>query len=610
MKRYILTALLFFLFFFFSFSPSYAQENFTINNDVTYTVVENDLTQARLAISLTNTTSQYYASEYAIRIGFSHIERVTASDPKGPITPEVIKQGDGYSIKVRFNQPVVGINKTLPFVIQFYTPDILQEEGNIYEVDIPGVANQSDFSSFTVHVRVPGSFGEPTYIKPDTGKRDLDFTKEELGSGGVSIAFGKSQRYDVSLTYHIENTHVFPIRTEIALPPTTNYQEVLLDSIEPKPLQVKQDEDGNWLAQYSLLPSQELDILVKGTIHVFLFPKEHQETKQSLEKYLRPKKYWDVRNQQIQRLAKELKTPENIYAYVIKTLSYDFSRVSERKERLGASSVLQKPDSAVCLEFTDLFIAIARAAGIPAREIDGFGYTQNEIARPLLLDDDILHAWPEYYDTVKKTWIMVDPTWGNTTRGVDYFDVLDFNHITFVIKGSDSMYPIPAGGYKLPGKKINKDVVITPTKGVVFPAAFAKVTVQMQDKTIAGTPISGTLHITNPGGVLYPPQDIYIENSDLTPNRQKVQVSQIPPFGFTTVPFGFDKIGFFTAKDAKMTVLIGGERVSANIKIIPMYQALFQKPFLPWTIGGGVCLAVITLIIFVITRRTRNLSVS
>ena len=95
----------------------------------------------------------------------------------------------------------------------------------------------------------------------------------------------------------------------------------------------------------------------------------------------------------------------------------------------------------------------------------------------------------------------------------------------------------------------------------------------------------------------------------MIPNRQKVQVSQIPPFGFATVPFGFDKTGFFTAKDAKMTVLIGGERVSADIKIIPMYQALFQKPNLAWTIGGGVCLAVITLIIFVITRRTRNLSV-
>jgi transglutaminase-like putative cysteine protease len=56
----------------------------------------------------------------------------------------------------------------------------------------------------------------------------------------------------------------------------------------------------------------------------------------------------------------------------------------------------------VCLEFTDLFIAIARAAGIPAREIDGFGYTQNAINRPISIDEDILHAWPEYYDTAKK----------------------------------------------------------------------------------------------------------------------------------------------------------------------------------------------------------------
>ncbi len=58
---------------------------------------------------------------------------------------------------------------------------------------------------------------------------------------------------------------------------------------------------------------------------------------------------------------------------------------------------------------------------------------------------DVLHAWPEYYDESKKTWIMIDPTWGNTTHGMDYFSSLDFEHITFVIKGLSSTYPVPAG---------------------------------------------------------------------------------------------------------------------------------------------------------------------
>ena len=56
---------------------------------------------------------------------------------------------------------------------------------------------------------------------------------------------------------------------------------------------------------------------------------------------------------------------------------------------------------------------------------------------------------------------MIDPTWANTTGGIDYFNVLDFDHIAFVIKGESSDYPIPAGGYKLQGNEEEKDVNVS-----------------------------------------------------------------------------------------------------------------------------------------------------
>jgi len=577
---------------------------------VIYTVQDDGNTSVKLAVSLTNTTSKYYTSEYGIRVGFSDIKNVTAFDPEGKITPEVTKNDTGYTIKVRFNQPAVGIDKTLPFTIQFDTPDIVQKEGSIYEVDIPGVANQSDYESFTVEVRVPSFYGEPTYIKPDTKSTSLQFTKEQLKNGGISIAFGKAQFYDISLKYHLQNENIFSVRTEIALPPSTNYQEVSLESIEPKPLNVKQDRDGNWLAEYSLLPSEKRTIMVKGKIRVLLQPNEQKENKQLLESYIRPQKYWQVDDEEIKKLAQDLKTPEAIYAYVVKKLSYDFSRVTERKGRIGALSVLSQPDSAVCLEFTDLFIAIARAAGIPAREINGFGYTQNELQRPLSFEEDILHAWPEYYDNEKNTWIMVDPTWGNTTGGVDYFDVLDFNHITFVIKGTDSTYPVPAGGYKLSGSSASKDVHIQPTDPIDLPLPGAHATIEIPDKLFAGFPVEGVLRINNPHGVLYPQQDVILSSDDIIPSRVELNIPHIPPFGYISVPFSFDKTGIWTQKNAKITVHIGETQISQTVKIVPLYQAIFQRQFLPWTIGGGVCLASIALIIFIITKRSRNISVS
>jgi hypothetical protein len=85
---------------------------------------------------------------------------------------------------------------------------------------------------------------------------------------------------------------------------------------------------------------------------------------------------------------------------------------------------------------------------IPAREINGYGYTKNRAVQPQNTTTDTLHAWPEYWSDTEKNWISVDPTWGNTTGGVDYFNKLDFSHITFVRHGLEDSYPLPAGAYK------------------------------------------------------------------------------------------------------------------------------------------------------------------
>src|SRR6185503_5658119 len=148
-----------------------------------------------------------------------------------------------------------------------------------------------------------------------------------------------------------------------------------ITDITPKPINVIQDEDGNWLAQYRLLPTQKLDVTVAGVTQMQLVPKEQSISEKEIKLYTKELPYWETNSTTITALAKELKTPQAIYEYVVKTLTYDFSRVTDDKPRLGAVASLKNPTSAVCREFTDLFIALARATGIPAREVDGFAYT-------------------------------------------------------------------------------------------------------------------------------------------------------------------------------------------------------------------------------------------
>jgi transglutaminase-like putative cysteine protease len=576
----------------------FASSDFTNSFDVTYTVNEAGTTHAVFVGKLTNTADNKYATSYTLTTGFSDIENVRATDPLGPLSPVISKQG----VVVTFKDHVVGKGKSFSFSIVFDTKDIARHNGDIWELNIPGIANQEDFKDFTVHLSVPSSFGQVSFIKPLTAGNSLDFDKTILGSSGISMAFGDQQSSAFTLKYHVKNANFFPITSHIALPPTTNYQTVALDDISPKPTNVVVDTDGNWIAQYTLLPSQQLTITAKGRVSAVLSPKKEKLSSQNRAIYLQPQPYWETTGS-IKKLAQDLKTPDAIYQYVVNHLSYDFSRIAGTQVRLGAAQVLTKPTSAVCLEFTDLFIALARATGIPAREVDGYAFTQNQKERPLSQEKDILHAWPEYYDDTKQTWIMVDPTWQNTTRGVDYFSVLDFDHVAFVVRGVSSTSPIPAGGYKLTTDATNKDVAITFGAPVTEESQKAGVVFTTAPTLLSGFPVEGTLFIRNVGSQLIDPQEVSVIANDFTPHAQKVMTQAIPPFGFAQKTIGFDTIPILTNGTKIITIEVAGNTIKKQVHIYPVF---FQKAF----IIGGISFVILCIIILIIAARARRVPVS
>lgn len=598
-----MTSLFFILFLFLFYSPVSAATNFTTDYTVTYRVSEDGITHATLNGMLTNTTSQYYATSYEMQLGFDKISNVKAADAGGPITPKVTKTDTGYTIALTFNKKAVGLSQTLPFTITFDTPTVAKHHGEIWEINIPGIANPGDFNTFTVTVAVPPSFGEQKYSKPGQTNKSLTFTKEQLGKSGISIAFGDKQLYSFQLTYHLNNSNIYPVTTEIALPPSTNYQTVWIRDISPRPQNVVEDHDGNWIAQYYLFPTQTKDIIVTGTAQVRLFPEQQLLSAADRRVYLQEQPVWQTNAPEIKELAKTLQTPQQIYNFVVRTLTYDFERVTDDKPRLGAVDSLKNPDSAVCREFADLFIALARAAGIPAREVNGFAYTENEKQRPLSLVQDILHAWPEYYDDAKKTWIMVDPTWGNTTGGVDYFSVLDTDHFAFVVKGYQSDYPVPAGGYKLFNGKNNKDISVNFAKTAPAQTTDASVTASFS-QVIAGLPITGDVTITNTGTAKIPAQTISLISQDLSPEKQILTTKGIPPFGSQTWKVNFNSKPFLTNTKASFTVQFSPESkvtdksYTQTFTILPFFLTI-------WGIGG-ITIGVLLIILGVVISKIRR----
>ena len=83
----------------------------------------------------------------------------------------------------------------------------------------------------------------------------------------------------------------------------------------------------------------------------------------------------------------------------------------------GVPSALQVLNSRVgdCNEHTQLYVALARAANVPARVVSGLAYVDGKF---------YYHSWPE---VLLQDWVAVDPTFGQFPA--------DAAHLRFVIGG-------------------------------------------------------------------------------------------------------------------------------------------------------------------------------
>lgn len=444
-----------------------AQQEFTVNYDTTYVIADDGSAEVNQGITLSNNYSETYASSYDLILEGPNPLEVRAIENETELPIQVKKEKEQTIISASFPRAVVGKGKNRSFSIKYKLNGVAIKNGQVWEITIPKVVTPETINSKVLTLYVPKDFGLAAYISPEPKRKDstdnlhiFTFEKEDLLKAGVVAAFGKFQIFAFNLTYHLENTSSTSKEQTIALIPDTSFQRALYSSINPKPKNVSLDVDGNWIASYNLKGKERLDVAVAGSVQVFAEAQnKHPHIAPSGNEQLKESAFWEVKDPEVQELAKEFKTPRNIYDFITTLLEYDYSRVSQNSKRLGAKGTLLNPLTSVCREFTDLFVTLTRAAGIPAREINGFAYTENPEIQPLSLVADVLHAWPEYWDEKKRMWIPTDPTWGKTTGGIDFFDKFDLSHVTFAIHGVSSETPFPAGSYKVEDNP-QKDVSI------------------------------------------------------------------------------------------------------------------------------------------------------
>lgn len=591
---------IFVLSIFFAAAPKSAQAitKFDTKYQVYYKVSEDGNTKVTFVINQKNNLSIVYATEYGISLNETKINNLKITDDGVVVSnPSLVKSQNQTIISFPFVNKVVGKNKVRNFTIEYETPDIVTKQGSTWQINIPRFESSESVSEQTAILSLPENFPQPAYIdpKPDiVNNNTYYFSSKNMANKPISAIFGKAQYYQAKINYQLHNDQSSKITKSITLIPNTSYQAVFYNSITPIPEKITEDEDGNLLAYYSLKPNQEIDIVADLNIKTDFLPRNIYPSEAS-PKHLESNQIWN--HDHVAFTAPEIKnltSPKAIYDYVANKLKYDYQKINESGTiRQPASEVLNNHLSAICTDFTDLFVSLARKAGIPARELEGFGISDNQDLKPISNKIDLLHAWPEYFDKEKGVWVQIDPTWANTTKGLDYFTKLDFNHIVFAIHGVTPLEPVPAGGFKIKNNK-DKQIQITPSDEIQFPTPTISA-------SLTGHNLSTTiLKLTNTSGVYYQGSVEVKENSYLKPYTDNLK---IPPFSEIYINLDTKPLSLLDTSSTESIIIINGQPQSVQNS-----RDQINSPFLLAAVG--ILLGVLTLLArsLLLRRQRKNSS--
>ncbi len=450
----------------FAFKPTATQAaNFSYSINVNYEVDNSGLTRVKETYNITNNTANQYLDSIKLSTPAEELQNLRVYYPGGgniPFTTEKVTADDGgykyeyIQILIDFPRTNVGRGVNWSFVIEYQTQDLVENKGKAHVVYIPGIApeNRDDYK---VSLTVPKDYGPmhgfgdlPEEVSTTENTKTFAFSTNDLVDQSLQLLFGNSTTYQTNFNYPLENKSGFPKVYEVTLPPTTEAQTVYLNKLDPKPESIRIDTDNNVLARYTLQPNQKItvstDILAEVRYMNYDLAKSGQLNdipRELKSKYTKSTQYWNSDNpvlkQKTDSLIKDKKNVAEmvraINNYVIETLDYNNEKI-KYNVRQGSLEAFKNPNNAVCLEYSDLTIAMLRSAGIPARMPVGYGYSGN--LKQSTSVSDSLHSWVEAY-VPNVGWINLDPTWGEKFNN---FGISDIDHFAFAVWGASDSEPV------------------------------------------------------------------------------------------------------------------------------------------------------------------------
>jgi transglutaminase-like putative cysteine protease len=381
-------------------------------------------------------------------------------------TTEVDGQNLLVKVKRKQNQ-IYGQVVTMSIMYQSYA--LSSRNGAIVDLYVPSFAADFPFNdqnterAYTTIVRIPKSFGEVNLVVPEKTAADggdfweFQFAQQEL-TGVISwLQVGMTQFYEFNIVQPYAATTNVPaffnsyrviLPRDVSAGPVT--QKVYFQEVSPAPQRTFVDDLGNLVAEFVIPADRSGDIVIKGFATVSENKSINIKDAGTLGNIdievstpnTAAGQYWEVDAEQVQDVAKQLKAEvgsddvyalmEHTYEYVVAKIDYSTVKRFGLNVRQGALATLNGK-AAVCMEYSDLFIALLRAQGVPARAAFGYGYDSRSTNGV-----DTAHQWAEVYIPNLDSWIGVDTTWGENGPAIIGGDL---NHLYRHVAATDPNTP-------------------------------------------------------------------------------------------------------------------------------------------------------------------------
>lgn len=421
---------------------------------LTYTIKPDRTLQVEENITFVNTSPTRVKITITKTIPSPDVDNVYVRDDDGDLDYQLENGAENTTIS--FETRWIGRGQHYTYYISYTAGGAVSGSGVEYRANLGGIsAGEYRHDSYVVIVEGPAgaSFflsnpsAELIENDPPTVRYSTSLDPHESFGGLVVRFYLQPAYYKLTLTERLTNESTEQI-SNVQLDVTLFNREAgwqfsaLASSSRPmKAMYV--DEENNWHGVFDLggispsgMRTLRLELIYEVNVYdpgireggVGPIPGEWPA---ELSPYLRPDDKWESDHQAIKQGARGVVGGEtNAYLVGKSIVEFVVDRLTYQVQT-GRSGALQAYQDNVgdCSEYTDLSIALARAARLPARAMYGWSYQGENLGS---------HAWLEFYFP-NKGWQPADPTWAeNLENRESYLCRLDPIHLTRNIRGLSS----------------------------------------------------------------------------------------------------------------------------------------------------------------------------